>query len=134
MRKLLLVIVAAVAMLPAIGAARGRVGVFVGPGFAPYGWYGGYGPGYGFYPSGPYGTPNAGEVKIDTKVKDAEVLINGSLAGTVGQLKTMILRAGTYDVQVRAPGRAPFEQKIYVVAGKTVKLRPDLSVVNTPGS
>jgi len=134
MRKLLLVVVAAMAMLPAISGARGRVGVFVGPGFAPYGWYGGYGPEYGFYPWGPYGTPNAGEVKLETKVKDAEVLINGSLAGTVGQLKTMILRAGTYDIQVRAPGRAPFEQKIYVVAGKTVKLHPDLSITNTPGS
>jgi hypothetical protein len=45
MRKLLLVSVAAILMLPAIGAARGRVGVFVGPGFAPYGWYD---PAYGF--------------------------------------------------------------------------------------
>lgn len=134
MRKLLLVGVAAMAMLPAIGAARGRIGVFVGPGFAPYGWSGWYGPGYGFYPWGPYGAPNAGEVKVETNVKDAEVLINGSLAGTVGQLKTMTLRAGTYDIQVRAPGRPPFEQKIYVVAGKTVKLHPDLSVPNTPGS
>ena len=61
------------------------------------------------------------------------MLINGSLAGTVRQLKTMTLRAGTYDIQVRAPGRAPFEQKIYVIAGKTVKLHPDLSVANTPG-
>ena len=134
MRKLLLVGVAAMALLPAIGAARGRVGVFVGPGYVPYGWSGWYGPGYGFYPWRPYGTPNAGQVKVETKIKDAEVVINGSLAGTVGQLKTMTLRAGTYDIQVRAPGRAPFEQKIYVVAGKTVKLHPDLSVAKTPGS
>jgi hypothetical protein len=119
MRKLLLVVVAAMVMSPAIGAARGRVGVFVGSGFSPYGWYG---PGYGFYPWGPYGTPNAGEVKVETKIKDAEVLINGSLAGTVAQLKTMTLRAGAYDIQVRAPGHAPFEQKVYVVPGKTLKL------------
>jgi hypothetical protein len=131
MRKLLLVSVAAILMLPAIGAARGRVGVFVWPGFAPYGWYD---PAYGFYPWGPYGSPNAGQVKVETKVRDAEVFINGSLAGTVGHLKTMTMRAGAYDIEVRAPGNPPFEQKIYVVAGKTVKLHPDLGVANTPRS
>jgi opacity protein-like surface antigen len=133
MKKLLLVIVAALAMLPATAAARGRSAAFIGPGFAPYGWSGWYGPGYGYYPWA-YGTPNAGEVKLETKIKDAEVLINGSLAGTVRQLKTMTLRAGTYDIQVRAPGRASFERKIYVVPGKTVKLYPDLGVTNTTGS
>ena len=125
MKKLLLAGVVFMAMLPALGSARGRVGVFVGPGFGPYGWYGGYGP--GFYPWS-YGTPNAGDVKIETKMKDAEVFINGSLAGTVGHLKTMTMRAGTYDIQVRVPGRPPFQQKIYVVPGKTLKLRPDLGV------
>jgi hypothetical protein len=67
-------------------------------------------------------------------VRDAEVFINGSLAGTVGHLKTMTMRAGAYDIEVRAPGNPPFEQKIYVVAGKTVKLHPDLGVANTPRS
>jgi hypothetical protein len=107
--------------------ARGRVAVFVGPGFAPYGWYGygWYGP-YGMYP--PFGVPNAGEVKLDTKIKDAEVFINGSYAGTVGQLKTMTMRAGDYKLEIRAPGRTPFQQQIYVVAGKTMKLRPDLRI------
>jgi opacity protein-like surface antigen len=129
MKRLLLVSVAFVAMLPTTALARGRVGVFVGPAFAPYGWYGWYGPYYGMYPYGPpFGVPNAGEVKLDTKVKDAEVFIDGSYAGTVGQLKTMTMRSGNYSIEIRAPGRTPFEQKIHVVAGKTMKLRPDLGV------
>jgi hypothetical protein len=104
--------------------ARGRV--FVGPGFSPYGWYGyGWNGPYGMY--GPYGAaPNAGKVKLDTDIKDAEVFINGSYAGTVGQLKTMVLRSGNYNIEVRAPGRTPFQQRIYVVAEKTIKLHPDL--------
>jgi len=124
MRRFLLFSAAFVAMLPMTALARGRV--FVGPGFSPYGWYGygWYGP-YGMY--GPYGAaPNAGKVKLDTDIKDAEVFINGSYAGTVGQLKTMVLRSGNYNIEVRAPGRTPFQQRIYVVAEKTIKLHPEL--------
>jgi len=126
MKKLLLVMAAFAAMLPMNAFARGRVAVFVGPSFRPYGWYSPY---YGMYPYGPYfGAPNAGQVKVDTKVKDAEVLINGSYAGTVGELKTMTLRPGNYNIEVRSPGRAPFVEHVYVIAGKTIKLHPDLHV------
>ena len=135
MKKLLLVGVACMAMLPMTVLARGRVGIFVGPGFGPYGWYG-YGPyygPYGMYPYGPaFGVPNAGEVKLDTKVKDAEVFIDGTYAGTVGELKTMTMRSGSYDFEIREPGRATFDKRIYVVAGKTIKLHPDLPVQTPP--
>jgi hypothetical protein len=135
MKRLLLVSAVFLAMLPMSALARGRVGVFVGPGFAPYGWYGygWYGP-YGMYPYGyPFGVPNAGQVKLDTDIKDAEVFINGNYAGTVGHLKTMTMRAGNYKIEIRAPGRTSFQQQIYVVAGKTMKLRPDLHI-QTPGA
>jgi opacity protein-like surface antigen len=123
MKKVILVSVAFVAMLPITAAAR--VGVFVGPRFAPYGWYGSY---YGMYPYGPYFSySTTGEVKLDTKLKDAEVFINGSYAGTAAQLKTMTMGPGSYDIEVRAPGRISFQQ-VYVVAGKTMKLHPDLSL------
>lgn len=129
MKRLVLIGVALFAMLPMTAFARGRVGIFVGPGFYPYGWYGPY---YG-YPYGPYmGVPNAGEVKLDTNIKDAEVFIDGVYAGTVGQLKTMTMRPGRYTIGVRAPGREPFEQQIYVVAGKTMKLHPDFRVQMPP--
>ncbi len=135
MKRLLIVSVAFMAMLPMTALARGRMGVFFGPGIGPYGWYGWYGPYYGMYPYGPYfATPYAGEVKLDTNVKDAEVLIDGVYAGTVGQLKTMTMRPGAYKIEIRAPGRTPFEQRIYVVAGKTVKLRPDLRIQAPPAN
>jgi len=119
------------ALLPAAAFARGRGVVVVGPGFAPYGWYGPY---YGPYSYGPYSLANAGQVKLDTQVKEAEVFIEGSYAGKVRELKTMMMRPGSYDISVRAPGRETFEQKVYVVAGKTLKLQPELRVQNTPAT
>jgi hypothetical protein len=132
MRKLMLLAAAFAAMLPCQAVARGRIGVFVGPAFVPYGGYVGW---YGPYFYGPYGyapyaaVPNAGQVKLDTKVKDAQVFVDGSYAGTVGQLKTMTLRPGSYTIEIQAPGRARYAEKIYVVAGKRITLNPDLHPV-----
>ena len=129
MRKLMLVAAAFAAMLPFQAVGRARVAVFMGPRMAPFGGYGGwYGPAYGPYPHGLYGaTPNAGQVKLETKVKDAQVFVNGAYAGTTGKLKTMWLRPGTYTVELRSPGRARFAEKIYVVAGKKITLDPEWS-------
>jgi hypothetical protein len=71
-------------------------------------------------------------VKFDTNVKEAEVYINDAYAGTVGKLKTMYLRPGSYDIEVRAPGRTQFDKKVYVAAGKTLHLNPDLRVPAQP--
>lgn len=96
------------------------------------GWGGWGGPwGYGYFPYyGPYVgiNPNAGEIKLDTKLKDAEVFINGAYAGTVREMKTMWMRQGSYDLEIRAPGREEFQSRIYVVNGKTIHIRPDLRV------
>jgi hypothetical protein len=128
MKKMLLIASAALMLLPLTAAARGRIGVFVGSGFAPMGWYGyGYGPYYGPY-GAYYGVPNVGQVKLDTHVKDAQVFVDGAYAGTAGKLKTMWMRPGTYTIEMRAPGQAQFAEKIYVVAGKTVHVEPGFAV------
>ena len=127
MRKILL-LGATLALASSLNAAVVvRGGYFIGPRIAPFGWYGGWwGPYWGPYAYAPYGFhPNAGEVKIDTKMKESEVYINGSLAGTVGKLKTMTLPAGSYNIEVREPGRPAYSEKVYVVAGKTLHLHPD---------
>lgn len=125
MKKVLMIcMTAAVMMVPL--AASARVGrVFVGP---AYGW-GWYSPYYGPY-AYPYGYnaygPATGAVKFDSNVKTAEVYVNGAYAGTVGKLKTMHLRPGSYDIEVRASGGAQFDKKVYVVPGKTLHLNPEL--------
>lgn len=133
MKKGLLILAAAVMTLAPMGAsAAGRI-VVVGRPF--YGGFGFYRPYWGAY-WGPYwnpyyggyyyGNPNAGEIKLDTKVKDAQVYINGAFAGTTHQNKTMYLRPGNYNIEIKEGANTPFAQKIYVVAGKTLHLHPEL--------
>jgi len=131
MKKGLLVVVAvAMALAPmSASAAVVRGGGFVAMGPVVYGgWYAPYwgpywGPGY----MGPYyAYPNSGEVKLDTKVKDAQVFIDGSYAGTTHENKTMRLRPGTYKIEIREGGKTAFSEEVYVVAGRTMHLRPEL--------
>jgi len=129
MKKLMMIcITAAVMMAPLAAYARpGRV--FVAPAFGG-GWYSPYWAPYryGYYDY----APATGAVKFDTSVKDAEVYIDGAYAGTVGKLKTIQLRPGSYDIEVRAPGCTQFDKRVYVAAGKTLHLNPDLRVQARP--
>jgi len=128
MKKGLLILAATlVTMLPVSAQAVVRVAhprVFVGGGWYGPGWYNPYwGP---YYPYGAYAYPNTGEVKIDTKVKDAQVFINGAYAGATHDNKTMHLRPGSYAIEIREGERTQFSQQIYVALGKTVHLHPAL--------
>ena len=129
MRKGLLMTLAAVmltlAPMNASAAVRGFVGVgrpFYGGWYSPF-WGPYWGPAYGGYY---YAHPNSGEVKLHTKVKDAQVFINGAFAGTTHQNKSMYLRPGSYNIEIREAGRTRFAERVYVVAGKTLRLRPEL--------
>jgi hypothetical protein len=127
MKKGLLILAAALMTLAPVSApAAVRGFVTVGPSF-----YGGYyrpfgGPYWGPVYGGYYARPNAGEVKLDTKVKDAGVFINGAYAGTTHQNKSMYLRAGTYNIEIREAGNTRYAEKVFVVAGKTLHLHPEL--------
>jgi hypothetical protein len=127
MKKLMLICLTAAMLMAPLASYAQPVRVFVAPRFG-LGWYSPY---WGPYPY-PYGyynyVPTTGAVKFDTDVKDAEVYIDGAYAGTVGKLKTMNLRPGAYNIEVRAPGRTQFDKKVYVAAGKTLHLNPDLHV------
>lgn len=121
-------------ILTMTAAARGRYrgGFFYGPAYPGWGWYSPfyYGSYYGPYYGRMY--QNSGEVKLDTEVKDADVLINGAYAGTTGKLKSFRLRPNTYDLEIRAPGRTRYAERIHVLAGKTLRIRPELRVEAKP--
>ena len=141
MKKLLLLGAMAAMLIPTGAYARGRFGVVVRPGFGYYGggWYGpGFGPyygygyapyGYGYGPYYGYSRPTTGQVKLDTKVKDAEVFVNGNYSGTTKELKSMNLKPGDYNLEIRVEGREAFHQDIHVIAGKTMTLHPDLTSI-----
>ena len=129
MRKGLLIMAATLMTLAPVKAAVagrvfvGRSHIFVGGWYGPY--WGPYWSPYGYW--GPaYGYPNAGEVKLDTKAKNAQVFINGAYAGTTHENKTMHLRPGSYNIEIRDGERTEFSEKVYVSAGKTLHLHPGL--------
>jgi hypothetical protein len=128
MKKRLLILAAAVmtmAPISASAAVRGFVGIgrpFYGGWYAPY-----WGPYWGpAYYGGYYAYPNSGEIKLDTKVKDAQVFINGAYAGTTHENKSMHLRPGSYNIEIREAGETRFAQRVYVAVGKTLHLHPEL--------
>jgi len=132
MRKALVVLaIAAVATLtPLSASAAGRRVVVVRPYFGwcspfigPY-WGWGWGPYWDpFYTA----YPNTGTIKLDTKVNDAHVFIDGGYLGTTHDHKTIHLRPGGYTIEIQVGGQTAYTQKVFVVAGKTLKLRPELS-------
>ncbi len=128
MKKGLLILAASLMTLAPVSApAAVRAFVTVGrphyAGFFRPFWGGYWGPGWGQ----PYfAYPASGEVKLDTKVKDAGVFINGAYAGTTHDNKTMRLRPGSYNIEIREAGRPQFAERVYVVAGKTLHLHPEL--------
>jgi hypothetical protein len=130
MRKGLLVVAVALACLvPLSASAAGHVVVMprlhvggwygpVGPYWGPF-WGAAWGPGYGTF-------RNTGDVKLDTKVKDAQVFVNGAYVGTTHDNKTLHLRPGGYKIEIKEGDRTPFAQSVYVQVGKTLHLHPEL--------
>ena len=127
MKKGLLIVAATLMTLaPMAASAATRSVVIVRRPFFYSPWYDPFwGPYWGPYAYGP-AYPNSGEVKLDTKVKDAQVFINGSFAGTTHQNKSMHLRPGSYNIEIKQEGRTQFAERVYVVAGKTLHLHPEL--------
>lgn len=130
-------------------------GVAVGAGYAYssglFCCYGYYPYNYGFYPYNAfynpffypdpfydfYGYPydyrndlgyagDKGEIRLSSSVKGAQVYIDGAYAGTTDKLKNFWLSPGAYDVSVSAAGRQTYKERIYVLSGKSVKLKATL--------
>ncbi len=128
MRAAAVCLLACLLVFPASASAAHRVRLGVGFGFGRfYSPYWGYWPGYywspyyGYY-EGYYPEANMGKVKIENAEKTDRVYLDGAYAGVVGDLKTMHLRAGTYNLEVRNGDNPVLSQRLYVVAGKTVKV------------
>lgn len=98
-------------------------GVYVGGYYGRSYWGPGYYPGYAYYPAFPGSMvyrPGLGQVRLYADSRD-EVFIDGAYAGTVKDLKSLWLKPGTYDLELRSRGQSYF-RRVYVLAGKTIKL------------
>ena len=71
-------------------------------------------------------TENTGVIRIEgVKIRGAMVRINGKNHGSVpGEFR---MEQGEYRVEVTAPGHAPYVQKVSLVSGKRVVVRPRLT-------
>jgi hypothetical protein len=110
-------------------------------GFFPYPFWG-----YGFYPyafgyeplfyeplyyssfSGPFVPdftyrPDKGEVRLEAKPSSASVYLDDAYAGTAGKLKHIWLDPGAYDLTVANADGSMFHQRIYVLSGKSLKIK-----------
>ena len=118
--------------------SRGRSVVVARPAYGPY-YYGGFYdpffwgyPGwypYGFYAplyaTGPYGRPT-GSARLQVTPKQAEVYVDGYLAGTVddfdGFLQRLDVPAGEHELTLYLPGYRTIRQQVLFRPGATVKI------------
>jgi hypothetical protein len=108
-------------------AALATLALLLVPSSAAWGQW--YGPGWGwgpYYAPYYYAPPITGDVKLDGVDKHAEVFVDGAYAGKAGGSKRLHLKPGTYQIQVRSGGRVILNQQVYVVAGKSVHLHPQI--------
>ncbi len=121
-----------------LGTIGVGAGYFHGPGFYPYGpssyypyysaalwdpfWNPYWGPYYAAYLPDIAHREGKGELLLTGAPKEAKVYIDGAYAGTADRLKHMWLDPGAYNLSVATPGRENFEQRIYILSGKTLKI------------
>lgn len=63
-----------------------------------------------------------GELKLTSVPKHASVYVNGGYAGTGDHLKSFWLDAGVYDLEVSVPDGRRYQQRVYVLTGKTLHI------------
>ena len=96
------------------------------------GYYGYYGPGYGYYPyqvvypgRGRY--DNSGSVRLQISPRDAEVFVDGYFAGTVddfdGVFQRLNIAPGEHEILVYLDGYRSFSQRFYLQPGKSFNIR-----------
>jgi len=102
-----------------------------GPFYSPFSTAQWWDPFWGFfpvvYPAGYFSLGDGkGEVKLDGAPKSASVYLNGGYAGTVERLKSFWLDPGVYDLVLSAPDGREYQQRVYVLTGKTLKIEAKL--------
>ena len=69
---------------------------------------------------------STGRIKLKTEHKDASVFLDGAFAGVAKDLREIWLEPGVYQLKVAADLHEPFELRVYVLTGKTVKIEANL--------
>jgi hypothetical protein len=99
-----------------------------GYGYPYYGGYGGYPWGYyGGYPYAPYGYDNSSALRLQVTPRDAEVYVDGRLAGRVdsfdGTFQRLYVEPGGREITVYHEQYRPFTEKLYVSPREGYKIQ-----------
>jgi hypothetical protein len=109
--------------------------------YSPWGWspnyygygYGapyGYAPGYGYGGQGYGGGYDTGSVKLKVSPRDAEVFVDGYLAGTVddfdGTFQALKLDSGAYNIEIRKPGFQTLRFDVRVQPERSITFRGEM--------
>ena len=100
--------------------------------YSPY-WYGPWGydpfysPAYGYGWGGGYGGYNAANLKVQVEPKNAEVYVDGRLAGIVdhfdGMFQSLMVEGGAHDVVVYLDGYRSIREHLYLNVGSTYRIK-----------
>ncbi|HEY0706690.1 MAG TPA: PEGA domain-containing protein [Polyangia bacterium] len=75
-----------------------------------------------------------GSLEIETNVRDAEVSVDGSVAGRAPLPTPVRLALGRHTVEVRAPGFAPASRSVEVTAQSPARLHLPLTALPAPAA
>jgi hypothetical protein len=92
---------------------------FYDPFYGPWSFYAPYGPSLAY-------AADKGQIELAVDQKNAEVYIDDAYAGLAGHLKNMWLAPGAYNLTVAAADGSSFHQRVYVLSGKSVKIKARL--------
>ena len=82
----------------------------------------------GFY-NGFAQQPDMGQLRLEAPAKGASVYVDGAYAGPAEKLKRFWLSPGVYNLEVRDNRQQSFQQRVYVLSGKTLAIRAELQPV-----
>ena len=129
MRNKILIALGCLLLFPLLNAAQRRAYVrrpgvvYVYPRPFAYRYYDPFWDPWYYRSSFPAVDRNKGELRLEHFDKHDDVFVNGSFAGRINDVKTMSLNPGSYNVVVRSQGEEIVDRQVYVVAGKTVKIK-----------
>jgi hypothetical protein len=63
-----------------------------------------------------------GKIQLDGVDRMDRVYLDGGYAGIAGDLKTITIKPGTYNLEVKRGGTGIFSQRVAVLGGKTLKI------------
>jgi hypothetical protein len=103
--------------------------------YNPYRWYSGFAPGFSTYSyydgyRRPFSTFDIGELRLDVSPRHAQVYVDGYYAGVVddydGAFQALKLDAGTYRIEIRAPGFETLSFDVRITPGQKIRYQGDL--------